>query len=70
MDKQLHALNQPLTAICSYSAAAKITLLKWQSSPLSLSEQEISKVIGWLDQISEQAKIASQLARTGESKPG
>ena len=65
----VHEVNQPLTVISNYAVAVKMHLLNWRSSPLSQSEQEMDKVIGWLEQIAEQAKLASQLVRDHESGP-
>jgi phosphoglycerate-specific signal transduction histidine kinase len=67
MGNFVHEINQPLSVISNFASAAKITLIKCQSLPLSQSEHEIKKVVGWLDQIAEQAKLASQLVRAHES---
>jgi C4-dicarboxylate-specific signal transduction histidine kinase len=69
MPNFVHEVNQPLTAISNYAAAARICLLKWRATPLSQSEQEIDMVVGWMEQIAEQAKLASQMVRKHESQP-
>jgi C4-dicarboxylate-specific signal transduction histidine kinase len=68
MSNFFHDINQPLTAISNYASAARILLLKCRSSPLSSTDEEISKIVGWLEQISAQAKVASQIAHEHPTK--
>lgn len=61
MSKWVHAVNQPLTAISNYAAAAQSLLSEHLRLSAPISEADTRRIIQWLDEISAQSIRVAEL---------